>query len=72
MESVVSSHKWPEVRAEVKRGRGRGHDKGPITVTIRALERQKKPSVTLIFYKLRQILPCHGRGRGFEPRRPRH
>jgi hypothetical protein len=35
-------------------GRGRGHNKGTITVTIRALERQKEPSVTPIFYKLRQ------------------
>jgi hypothetical protein len=35
-------------------GRGRGHIKDTITVTIRALERQKEPSVTPIFYKLRQ------------------
>jgi hypothetical protein len=37
-----------------QRGRGRGHNKGTITITIRALERQKEPSVTPIFYKLRQ------------------
>ena len=28
--------------------------------------------MTPIFYKLRQNTACHGRGRGFEPRRPRH
>ena len=27
--------------------------------------------MTPIFYKLRQNTACHGRGRGFEPRRPR-
>ena len=36
------------------KGKGRGHNKGTITVTIRALKRQKEPSVTPIFYKLRQ------------------
>jgi hypothetical protein len=37
-----------------REGRGRGHIKDTITVTIRALERQKEPSVTPIFYKLHQ------------------
>src|SRR5580692_10491819 len=34
-------------------GRGRGFDMGSITVPDRALQRQKKPSVTLVFCKLR-------------------
>jgi hypothetical protein len=33
-------------------GRGRGHNKGTITVTMRASKRQKEPSIALIFYKL--------------------
>jgi hypothetical protein len=33
-------------------GRGRGHNKGTITVAIRASKRQKEPSIALIFYKL--------------------
>jgi hypothetical protein len=33
---------------------------------MRASKRQKEPSIALIFYN------CHGRGREFEPRRPRH
>jgi hypothetical protein len=37
-------------RAEVKTA----EVAGTITITIRALERQKEPSVTPIFYKLRQ------------------
>jgi hypothetical protein len=35
-------------------------------------ERQKKPSMTLSFNRLLPAFVCHGRGRGFEPRRPRH
>jgi len=35
-------------------GRGRGSDKGPIRVAIGTSERQKKPSVTLSFNKLRK------------------
>jgi hypothetical protein len=31
---------------------GRGHNKGTITVTMRASKRQKEPSIALIFYKL--------------------
>jgi hypothetical protein len=53
-------------------GRGRGSDKGPITVTQGTSERQKKPSVTRSFNRLLPASVCHGRGRGFEPRRPRH
>jgi len=34
-------------------GRGRGFDMGSITVPDRSLQRQKKPSVTLVFCKLR-------------------
>jgi hypothetical protein len=34
-------------------GRGRGFDMGSITVPDRALQRQEKPSVTLVFCKLR-------------------
>ena len=53
-------------------GRGRGSDKGPITVAM-------KDSGRLGSHPLRQVsisyatrISCHGRGRGFEPRRPRH
>ena len=41
-----------EVRAEVVQGRSRGHNKGTITVTMRASKRQKEPSIALVFYKL--------------------
>jgi hypothetical protein len=34
-------------------GRGRGFDMGSITLPDRSLQRQKKPSVTLVFCKLR-------------------
>ena len=34
-------------------GRGRGFDMGSITVPDRSLQRQKEPSVTLVFCKLR-------------------
>jgi hypothetical protein len=34
-------------------GRGRGFDMGSITVPDRTLQRQKEPSVTLVFCKLR-------------------
>src|SRR5438045_5889960 len=34
-------------------GRGRGFDMGSITVHDRTLQRQKEPSVTLVFCKLR-------------------
>jgi hypothetical protein len=34
-------------------GRGHGFDMGSITVPDRTLQRQKKPSVTLVFCKLR-------------------
>src|SRR5438270_12908603 len=34
-------------------GRGRGFDMGSITVPDRSLQRQKKPSVPLVFCKLR-------------------
>lgn len=46
-----------------RRGGGRRHNKGTIMVTIRALERQKEPSVTPIFCKLRQntVLSRHSR-----------
>ena len=49
MGRVIELRKTPN-----QEGIGRGHNKGTITVTIRALKRQKEPSVTPIFYKLRQ------------------
>ena len=39
-------------RSEGRKGRGRGHDKGTIAVTMRASKRQKKPSIALILCKL--------------------
>src|SRR6516225_8273024 len=45
----------PHVKSDLGRGRqgrGRRSDKGPITVANGTSERQKKPSVTLIFNRL--------------------
>jgi hypothetical protein len=43
---------------------------GSITVPDHTLQRQKKPFVTLVLCKLRPSFRRHGRGGGFEPRRP--
>jgi hypothetical protein len=52
--------------------RGRGFDKGAIKLTNGVSGLQEWPSGLLISISY-EILPCcHGRGRGFEPRRPRH
>jgi hypothetical protein len=45
-----SEKRWTPGRGQY--GRGRGHNKGTITVTMRASKRQKEPSIALIFYKL--------------------
>ena len=60
--------KYGGIRAEVYRA----EVGGPITVARGTSERQKKPSVTRSFNRLLLASVCHGRGRGFEPRRPRH
>jgi hypothetical protein len=54
------------------KGRGHGFNKGPITVAMRVSGSQNGPFVPLISITYALKVHCHGRGRGFEPRRPRH
>jgi len=48
-------------------GRGREHNKGTITVTMRASKRQKEPSIALIVYKLRFPVPVTAEVAGSSP-----
>ena len=50
----------------------RGHDKDTIRVTQGALGAKMGHSCLLVAISYEFQVSCHGRGRGFEPRRPRH
>src|ERR1700694_3246623 len=51
--SLLDQGQSPIIKGGGLHGRGRGFDMGSITVPDRTLQRQKKPSVTLVFCKLR-------------------
>ncbi len=53
-------------------GKGRGSDKGPITVSVGPIRRSGSHPRRLVSTSYALWISCHGRGRGFEPRRPRH
>ena len=53
-------------------GKGHGSDKGPITVTLGVSGRSGSHPLRLVSTSYELRISCHGRGRGFEPRRPRH
>ena len=53
-------------------GKGHGSDKGPITVPLGVSGRSGSHPLRLVSTSYEFPVSCHGRGRGFEPRRPRH
>ena len=55
------------VWADGLKGRGRGHIKDTITVTIRALGAKRSHPLRLFSVSYSFPTPCHGRGRAFEP-----
>ncbi len=52
--------------------RGRGFDKGAIRVTLGVSGRSGSHPLRLVSISYEFLPCCHDRGRGFEPRRPRH
>jgi len=61
-----------EVEGKGLEGKGRGSDKGPINVAKRDSGRSGSHPLRLVSISYATRISCHGRGRGFEPRRPRH
>ncbi len=61
-----------EVEGKGLEGKGPGSDKGPITVAKRDSGRSGSHPLRLVSISYATRISCHGRGRGFEPRRPRH
>ncbi len=53
-------------------GKGHGSVKGPITVSVGPIRRSGSHPRRLVSTSYALRISCHGRGRGFEPRRPRH
>ena len=61
-----------EVAGRGQQGKGRGFDKGAIRVPKGYFERSGSHPLRIISISYGFPFSCHGRGRGFEPRRPRH
>jgi hypothetical protein len=62
-------HSWGVGRG--LKGRGRGFDKGPISVAKGVSGCSNWPFVLLISISYARKICCHGRGRGFESSRQR-